>query len=86
MMDAVISGVGQSQIGRRINRDPLELTVDATLAAVEDAGLTLADIDGAIEQAVQRGWLQRDGRRIVPTVRGFDFLSDVQQLFLTAPA
>jgi len=45
-MDAVISGVGQSQIGRRINRDPLELTVDATLAAVEDAGLTLADIDG----------------------------------------
>ena len=45
-MDAVISGVGQSQIGRRIDRDPLDLTVDATLAAVADAGLTLADIDG----------------------------------------
>ncbi len=45
-MDAVISGVGQSQVGRRIDRDPLDLTVDATLAAVADAGLTLADIDG----------------------------------------
>jgi acetyl-CoA acetyltransferase len=43
---AVISGVGQSQVGRRIYRDPLELTIDAALAAVEDAGLTLADIDG----------------------------------------
>jgi acetyl-CoA acetyltransferase/uncharacterized OB-fold protein len=43
---AVISGVGQSQIGRRIYRDPLELTVDACLAAIADAGLTRADIDG----------------------------------------
>ncbi len=43
---AVISGVGQSQIGRRIYRDPLELTVDAALAAIGDAGLTRADIDG----------------------------------------
>ena len=43
---AVISGVGQSQIGRRIYRDPLELTVDACLAAIDDAGLTRADIDG----------------------------------------
>ncbi len=44
--DAVISGVGQSQIGRRIYRDPLDLTVEAALAAIEDAGLTRADIDG----------------------------------------
>ena len=43
---AVISGVGQSQIGRRIYRDPLDLTVDATLAALEDAGLTVDDVDG----------------------------------------
>ena len=46
MMDAVISGVGQSQVGRRIDREPLDLTVDAVLVAVADAGLTLADIDG----------------------------------------
>jgi acetyl-CoA acetyltransferase len=43
---AVISGVGQSQIGRRIYRDPLELTVEATLRAIEDAGLDRSDIDG----------------------------------------
>jgi acetyl-CoA acetyltransferase len=43
---AVISGVGQSQVGRRIYRDPLDLTIDASLAAVADAGLTLDDIDG----------------------------------------
>lgn len=44
--DAVISGVGQSQIGRRIYRDPLELTIEAALAAIDDAGLTRDDIDG----------------------------------------
>lgn len=42
----VISGIGQSDIGRRLGRDALQLTVDACVAAVEDAGLTLADIDG----------------------------------------
>ena len=43
---AVLSGAGQSDIGRRLFRDPLELTLDACLAAIEDAGLTTADIDG----------------------------------------
>lgn len=43
---AVISGVGQSQIGRRIYRDPLDLTIEGTFAALENAGLTVADIDG----------------------------------------
>ena len=43
---ACISGVGQSEIGRRLGRDPMELTLDACLAAIEDAGLTTAEIDG----------------------------------------
>lgn len=43
---SVLSGVGRSAIGRRLMRDPLSLTVDACLAAVADAGLTLDDIDG----------------------------------------
>jgi acetyl-CoA acetyltransferase len=43
---AVVAGVGQSQIGRRIYRDPIDLSVEACLAAIEDAGLTRADIDG----------------------------------------
>ena len=41
-----VTGLGQSEIGRRLYRDPLELTLDACLAAVDDAGLTLDDIDG----------------------------------------
>jgi acetyl-CoA acetyltransferase len=41
-----LTGVGQSRVGRRLMVDPLSLTVDAALAAIEDAGLTLADIDG----------------------------------------
>ena len=44
--NVIISGIGQSDIGRRLGRDPLQLTADACIAAVEDAGLTLADIDG----------------------------------------
>src|SRR3954454_14264121 len=43
---AVVAGVGQSQVGRRIYREPLDLTVEAALAAIEDAGLTRDDIDG----------------------------------------
>ncbi len=43
---AVISGVGQSQIGRRLCRSGIDLTVEAALAAIEDAGLTRDDIDG----------------------------------------
>ena len=43
---SVLSGVGRSRLGRRLMVNPLSLTVDACLAAVADAGLTLADIDG----------------------------------------
>jgi acetyl-CoA acetyltransferase len=43
---AVISGVGQSQLGRRIYRDPLDLTIEATFDALDNAGLTVADLDG----------------------------------------
>ncbi|ARE37862.1 3-ketoacyl-CoA thiolase (plasmid) [Rhodococcus sp. BH4] len=41
-----ITGVGQSQVGRRLMVDPLSLTVDACLEAIADAGLTIDDIDG----------------------------------------
>jgi acetyl-CoA acetyltransferase len=43
---AVITGLGQSVLGRRLGRDDLELTVAACRGAVEDAGLTMRDIDG----------------------------------------
>ncbi|MHB8219317.1 MAG: thiolase family protein [Acidimicrobiales bacterium] len=43
---AAISGIGQSQVGRRLGRSELDLTVEAALAAIDDAGLTRDDIDG----------------------------------------
>jgi len=43
---AAVTGIGQSAVGRRLNVDPLSLTVDACLEAIEDAGLTRDDIDG----------------------------------------
>ena len=43
---ALITGIGQSQIGRKIGRDGVELTIEAALAAIADAGLTPDDIDG----------------------------------------
>jgi acetyl-CoA acetyltransferase/uncharacterized OB-fold protein len=41
-----LTGIGSSQIGRRLMVDPLALTVQACLRAVDDAGLSLDDIDG----------------------------------------
>ena len=44
--DSVFTGLGFSQVGRRLMRDPLSLAVEASLAAIEDAGLSIEDIDG----------------------------------------
>ncbi|WP_068158157.1 thiolase C-terminal domain-containing protein [Rhodococcus phenolicus] len=41
-----LTGIGMSQIGRRLMADPLSLTVQACRAALADAGLDVADIDG----------------------------------------
>ena len=43
---AALTGIGQSDVGRRLGRDPLEHTLDACLGAIEDAGLRREDIDG----------------------------------------
>jgi putative oxygen-independent coproporphyrinogen III oxidase len=45
-------------------------------------GLPLSAIDQALQQGLEKGWLIRDGAWVVPTERGFDFLSDLQSLFL----
>jgi len=41
-----LTGIGRSEIGRKLMRSPPSLTVDAFRAAVADAGLTMADVDG----------------------------------------
>jgi acetyl-CoA acetyltransferase len=42
----VISGIGQSEIGRRLERSALSLTTEAIGAAIADAGLSPAEVDG----------------------------------------
>ena len=42
----VISGIGQSAVGRRLGRSGLSLTAEAALDALADSGLDRTDIDG----------------------------------------
>jgi acetyl-CoA acetyltransferase len=46
--DVVISGFARSDVGRRLNRTSLDLTLDSCLKAIADAGLTPRDIDGMV--------------------------------------
>lgn len=44
--NTAITGIGQSEVSRGSDKSALELTVDAAMMAIADAGLTRADIDG----------------------------------------
>ena len=44
--EAYITGVGQSQVGVKLTRPPLLLTLDAVREALQEAGLTIGQIDG----------------------------------------
>lgn len=46
--DAFVTGVGESDAGRALFRDPLDLAIEATRRAIDDAGLTRDDIDGIV--------------------------------------
>ncbi len=48
----------------------------------ERTGLPLSAIEPALAHAEQRGLLRREGTVVAPTPLGFDFLSDLQALFL----
>jgi oxygen-independent coproporphyrinogen-3 oxidase len=48
----------------------------------ERTGLPVTVLTSALERAEARGLLERDLHRAWPTERGFDFLSDLQALFL----
>ena len=45
-------------------------------------GLAITAIQRALQRAEQKGLLARDLWRAWPTERGFDFLSDLQEMFL----
>ena len=48
----------------------------------ERTGLAISTIQQPLEDAERQGWITRDLQRVQPTERGFDFLSDLQGLFL----
>jgi oxygen-independent coproporphyrinogen-3 oxidase len=48
----------------------------------ERTGLPITSIDKPLREAEARGLIERDLAQVRPTQRGFDFLSDLQQLFL----
>ena len=48
----------------------------------ERTGLPVTVLTQALLEAVQQGWLVDEGGSVRPTERGFDFLSDLQALFL----
>lgn len=43
-----ITGIGQSKVGRPSDRSAMQLTLDACLEAIADAGLSVDDIDGLL--------------------------------------
>ena len=54
----------------------------ATQQFVQRTGLPLSSVESALEQAERQGLIERDVAWLKPSARGFDFLSDLQQLFL----
>jgi acetyl-CoA acetyltransferase len=44
--EAYVTGIGMSEVGVRLTRSPMGLTVDAVKEALADAGLTIDQIDG----------------------------------------
>ena len=49
---------------------------------VERTGLPFTAIEKGLDEAERKGLIERDFAQVKPTVRGFDFLNDLQQLFL----
>ena len=52
----------------------------------ERTGLPITAIQKGLELAEAKGLIERDLDRVKPTVRGFDFLNDLQSLFLPSSA
>ena len=50
---------------------------------MQRTGLPLSSIESALAQAEQKALIARDWHQVRPTARGFDFLSDLQELFLS---
>ncbi|MBA4261629.1 MAG: oxygen-independent coproporphyrinogen III oxidase-like protein [Comamonadaceae bacterium] len=90
-MDKALAGdavVGVNEVARR--ELPFEYMLNAlrlregfSLADFSArTGLPLSALEKTLCEGLQKGWLTREGVWVRPTERGFDFLSDLQSLFL----
>ena len=78
-----------SRLVRIISPQATGSTIDAILRAVgtafsERTGLPPSALQAGLAAAEARGLIERDGARVRPSPRGFDFLNDLQALFLPA--
>ncbi len=55
------------------------------LQFLERTGLPMTAIQKGLDEAERKGLIERDLARVKPTLRGFDFLNDLQALFLAEP-
>lgn len=80
--------VGAQEVDRKAL--PFEFMLNATRLRdgfdlhdfLDRTGLPMSSIDPGLSAAQSKGLLVIDGSRVIPTERGFDFLSDLQGLFL----
>jgi len=90
-MDQALAGHAIAQ-DDEVARDqlPFEFMLNATrlkdgfelMRFGERTGLSLGALQKGLDQAERQGLIARDFARVWPTERGFDFLSDLQGLFL----
>jgi oxygen-independent coproporphyrinogen-3 oxidase len=75
--------VGRDQLPFEFMLNALRLKDGFALQDFSDrTGLALTAIQQPLEEAERKGLIARDFQRVWPTARGFDFLSDLQALFL----
>ena len=77
------SEVARSELPFEFMLNALRLRHGFSLADfTERTGLPVTAIQAALAEAEAKGLVTRDFQRVVPSERGFDFLSDLQALFL----
>ena len=90
-MDHALAGQAVTQDDEVARADlPFEFMLNALRLregfALQDftarTGLPISAIHAALEVAEGKGLIERDFTHVRPTVRGFDFLSDLQSIFL----
>ena len=94
-MERTLAGNGLAQV-EEVARDalPFEFMLNAlrlrngfSLADfTERTGLAVTAIEAGLNEAEQKGLIERDFVRVRPTLRGFDFLNDLQEIFLSNSA